>query len=264
MYGAIIGDVVGSAFEAFPTKDKDFEMFGPNCRLTDDSVMTVAVAEALMALGGNESEEEIKTAFGKSMKKWGRAYPRAGYGGRFFGWLMRDEMEPYYSYGNGSAMRVSPCGWLYGDMESTRKMARLSAEVTHNHPEGIKGAEAIAAAIYMARTGASKEEIKSYIEKEFGYDLERSCEEIRPNYFFDVTCQGSVPEAIIAFLDGSDYEDVVREAVSLGGDSDTQGAIAGSIAEAFYGIPESVVNEAKKKIPQDILEVIERFYLRIA
>ena len=260
MYGAIIGDMVGSVYEFHPTKKKDFVWMAPYSEPTDDSVMTVAVAETLLGLSGSETEEEIKDIFIESMRRWGAKYPRAGYGGRFISWLSSPDMEPYNSFGNGSAMRVSPCGWLYADMETTRKMARLSAEVTHNHPEGAKGAESVAAAIFMARNGSSKDEIKKYIESEFGYDLNRTCADIRPGYRFDVTCQGSVPEAIIAFMDGGSYEDVVREAVSLGGDADTQGAIAGSIAEAFYGVPEEIIEQAKTLIPSDMQERIDEFY----
>ena len=260
MYGAIIGDMVGSVFEFAPKKNKDFPLFSPYCEPTDDSIMTVAVADVVLNLSGNETDDEIKADFVKSMKEWGHKYPRAGYGGRFNAWLNSPLSGPYNSYGNGSAMRVSPCGWLYDDMETTRRMARLSSEVTHNHPEGIKGAESTAAAIFLARNGASKEEIKEYISKEFGYNLNRTCADIRPHYSFDVTCQGSVPESIIAFLDGIDYEDVVREAISLGGDADTQGAIAGAIAEAFYGIPEEIIKQAKEFIPNDVQEVIDRFH----
>ena len=260
MYGAIIGDIVGSIYEFTGNKKKNIPLFSPYCEPTDDSVMTVAVAEVLLNLTGVESEDAIKWKFVEAMKSWGKRYPNAGYGGRFNAWLHSPLSGPYNSFGNGSAMRVSPCGWLYDDMETTRKMARLSAEVTHNHPEGIKGAESVAAAIFMARKGSTKEEIKEYIEREFGYDLGRTCAGIRPEYAFDVTCQGSVPESIIAFLDGKNYEDVVREAVSLGGDTDTQGAIAGSIAEAFYGIPDEIIEKGKEFIPADMQEVISRFY----
>lgn len=259
MYGAIIGDIVGSVYEFSPKKTKDFPLFSAKCEVTDDTIMTVAVAEVLLGLDGNEREEEIKSRFVQAMKTWGHKYPWGGYGGRFNAWLQSDSSEPYNSLGNGSAMRVSPCGWLYNDMETTRKMARLSAEVTHNHPEGIKGAEAIAAAIFMARKGASKEEIKEFVETEFGYDLGKTCDQIRPDCVFDETCPVSVPEAIIAFLDSTDYEDVIRNAVSLGADADTQAAIAGSIAEAFYGIPDELIEQAKAFIPEDIQKVVELF-----
>lgn len=259
MYGAIIGDIVGSRFEWQPTKDKDFELFAPDCRVTDDSVMTTAVAEALLEMQEDAGEEEILQSFRESMQTWGLRYPRAGYGGRFVQWLHERESEAYYSFGNGSAMRVSPCGWVADNMEETRRLAALSAMPSHDHPEGIKGAESVAAAIFLARTGASREEIRDYIEKEFDYDLHRTCEDIRPDYSFDVTCQGSVPEAIIAFLDGESYEDVIREAVAFGGDSDTQAAIAGSIAEAFFGVPEELCAKAEDFMPEDMKKVAARF-----
>ena len=260
MYGAIIGDIVGSIYEFTGNKKKMFPLFSPYCKPTDDSVMTVAVAEVLLSLSGEESDDVVKKRLIESMKAWGLRYPRAGYGGRFGAWLRAVDSRPYNSFGNGSAMRVSACGWLYDDIDAARKMARLSAEVTHNHSEGIKGAESIASAIFMARTGASKEDIKNYITREFGYDLNRTCDDIRPIYSFDVTCQGSVPESIIAFMDGEDYEDVIRNAISLGGDTDTQAAIAGSIAEAFYGIRDEIIINAKQYIPEDIQSVIDGFY----
>ena len=193
------------------------------------------------------------------MHKWGNKYPHAGYGGRFRAWLQYEEREPYNSWGNGSAMRVSPAGWMGEDMETVRRLARWSSEVTHNHPEGVKGAEAVAAAIYLARNGSTKEEIKAYIESEFGYDLDRTCDEIRPVYIFDVSCQGSVPESIIAFLDGEDFEDTVRNAVSIGGDSDTIAAMAGSIAEAFFGIPEWLEQKAFGYFDEEMEVVYKRF-----
>ena len=277
MYGAIIGDIAGSAFEFHATKKKDFVWFPQASRFTDDTVMTVAVADALLALRGREGiaadgsgliyEDEIRETLTSSLRRWGRRYPDAGYGGRFFTWLLAPYAVPYGSYGNGSAMRVSPAGWLYDDMQTTRLMARLTAVITHDHPEGIKGAEAVAAAIFMARNGEHKCSIKNYIETEFGYDLNRTLKEIRPAYRFDMSCQGSVPEAIRAFLEGDDrlpaeerYEDVVRNAVSLGGDADTQGSIAGSIAEAFYGVPDPLTEHAREKLDVDICAVVDRFY----
>ena len=259
MYGAIAGDMIGSPYE-FDNgfKTKDFPLFSYASDFTDDSVMTVAVAEALMDTLGQD-DETVKAALVNSMQKWGHRYPDAGYGGMFYRWLQTRDPKPYNSYGNGSAMRVSAAGWLYGTLEETRHIARLTAEVTHNHPEGIKGTEATAAAIYLARTGRSKDEIKAFIIREFGYDLSRTCDEIRPTYQFEVSCQKSVPEAIIAFLEGTDYEDVVRNAVSLGGDSDTQGCIAGGIAEAFYGIPDFIKSEVRTRLPEDMKAVCERF-----
>lgn len=259
MYGAILGDMIGAPFEFDRGhKAKDFELFGEGVEFTDDSVMTVAVAEALLKSKGN-SDEEVKSAVVRSMRKWGRRYPDAGYGGRFFGWLRARDPKPYGSYGNGSAMRVSAAGWLYDTIEETRHKARLTAEVTHNHPEGIKGAEATASAIYMSRTGSTKEEIRDYVEREFGYDLSRTCDEIRPSYHHVESCQETVPEAITAFLEGEDFEDVIRTAVSLGGDSDTLTCIAGSIAEALYGIPEDMITECRDRLPGEMLTVVDAF-----
>lgn len=264
MYGAILGDIIGSPYEGGRgQKTKDFPFFDRGARFTDDSVMTIAVAEALMkakGIGVMDNEAATKELLIDSMHKWGHKYPNAGYGGRFYKWISRSEREPYGSWGNGSAMRVSAAGWLYDDLETTRRVARWTAEVTHDHPEGVKGAESIAAAIWMARNGKTKEEIKDFITSEFGYDLSRTCDEIRPGYWFDVSCQGSVPEAIRAFIDGSDFEDVVRTAVSLGGDTDTIGAMAGSIAEAFYGVPDNLKDECEKRLPDDIADILLMFH----
>ena len=259
MLGAIIGDIVGSPYESYNIKTKNFKLVQNRSRFTDDTVMTVAVADALMVAketGFLDDENSVKALLVMAMHHGGQTYIHAGYGGRFKAWLVNDEIEPYGSYGNGSAMRVSPAGWIADDIETTRKIARWTAEVTHNHPEGIKGAEAIASAIFMARSYKSKDEIKDYIMREFGYDLKRTCKSIRPRYEFDVSCQGSVPEAIIAFLDGHDFEDVIRNAVSLGGDSDTIAAMAGSIAEAFYGVPDELTDRCMQKLPDDIINVI--------
>ena len=232
MYGAILGDIIGSPFEFDRgDKTKEFDLFTKGCDFTDDSVMTIAVGEALLAVGPQATIKEIEEAVVTNMQDWGGRYPHAGYGGKFRHWLKEKNPKPYGSYGNGSAMRVSAADWLYDSMERTREVARATANVTHNHPEGIKGAEATASAIYMARNGSSKEEIKEYIEKEFHYNLDRTLDEIRPGYHMDETCQRTVPEAIIAFLESKDFEDAVRNAVSLGGDTDTLGAITGSIAE---------------------------------
>ena len=259
MYGAVIGDIAGSRHEFAPIKKKDFRLFHRKCRVTDDSVMTIAAAEVLLKDFGTWDDERFVKEFTESYRAWGNKYPRAGYGGRFRQWLGEDSPEAYGSYGNGSAMRVSAAGWAADSLEETRRLARLTALPTHDHPEGIKGAEAAAAAIFMARKGSGKDDIREYVEEEFGYDLCRSLDEIRPGYSFDVTCQGSVPEAIIAFLEGRDYEDTVRNAVSLGGDSDTQAAIAGAIAEAYFGIPGQIIYEAKEFIPEDMQEVIDAF-----
>ena len=218
MYGAILGDMIGSPYEfGCSMKSKDFPLFIPGSRFTDDTVMTVAVAEALMDTLG-KGEEEILRALTESMRRWGRRYPDAGYGGRFIQWLSAPDPKPYHSWGNGSAMRVSSAGWLFDTLEETRRAAARTARVTHDHPEGIKGAEAAASAVFLARTGAGKGEIRDYIARQFGYDLSRTCDEIRPGYKFDVSCQGTVPEAVIAFLEAESFEDNLRTAVSLGGD----------------------------------------------
>ncbi len=260
MYGAILGDMIGAPYEFDRGgKTKAFPLFVKDSQFTDDTVMTVAVANALLEVSPDMTDKEIREILITSMHCWGRKYPYAGYGGRFYDWLQTESRKPYGSYGNGSAMRVSAVGWLYNNLETTRKIARLTADVTHNHPEGIKGAEATASAIFMARSNHSKEEIKEYIIKEFGYDLSRTCNEIRPAYRHVENCQKTVPEAITAFLEGTDFEDVIRTAVSLGGDCDTLTCIAGSIAEAFYGIPENMITECRKRLPKEMLTVIDRF-----
>ena len=261
MYGAILGDIIGSPFEFDRgDKTKEFDLFTKGCDFTDDSVMTIAVGEALLAVGPEATVKEIEEAVVTNMQDWGKRYPYAGYGGRFRYWLRERNPKPYGSYGNGSAMRVSAAGWLYDSMERTREVARATANVTHNHPEGIKGAEATAGAIYMARSGSSKEEIKEYIEREFHYNLDRTLDEIRPGYHMDETCQRTVPEAIIAFLESKDFEDAIRNAVSLGGDTDTLGAITGSIAEAFYGIPAVLLAECRNRIVEGLMtDVLEEF-----
>ncbi len=261
MYGAILGDIIGSRFEFDRgDKSKEFELFGPGCEFTDDTVMTVAVAEALMKAGNGADVTDIEKAVTESMQDWGHRYPNAGYGGRFLGWLAAGKnAKPYGSYGNGSAMRVSAAGWLYDSVERTREVARATANVSHNHPEGIKGAESTAAVMYLARTGASKKEIKEYVIREFGYDLSRTCDEIRPGYHHVEDCQRTVPEAITAFLEGEAFEDVIRNAISLGGDTDTLGAIAGAMAEAFYGVPEELKEKANTYLPKEILDVLDKF-----
>lgn len=261
MLGAIIGDIVGSYYEFNSIKTTEFELFDPWSRYTDDSVMTMAVAEWLL-----DDPSHSHQVLEEKMVKFGNLDPRAGYGGMFSEWLFYPDAispsgrrEPYNSFGNGSAMRVSAVGWMFDTLEETERVAEISASITHNHPEGIKGAQATAAAIFMARNGASKEEIRSYVSTRFKYELNRTCKQIRPRYDFEVTCQKSVPEAIIAFLDSSGYENTIRLAVSLGGDSDTQACIAGGIAEAFYGVPDELVVEAAKRIPPDYKANIVRF-----
>ena len=264
MYGAILGDMIGAPFEFDRgNKSKDFQIFSSGTHFTDDTVMTVAVAEALMETEG-KTPDEIKAALVRSMQKWGARYPHAGYGGMFRRWLRMKDPQPYGSFGNGSAMRVSAVGWLYDSLEETRRIARLTAEVTHNHPEGIKGAEAAASAIFLARCGKPKDEIRDYIVQEFRYDLSRTCDEIRPYYHHVETCQGTVPEAVTAFLEGTDFEDVIRTAVSLGGDCDTLTCIAGGVGEAFYGVPEDMIRECRKRLPEDMLTVLDAFKEKIS
>ena len=263
MYGAILGDMIGAPFEFDRgKKTKDFPLFCSESQFTDDTVMTLAVAEALLD-SEEHPEEDVRLALICSMRKWGTAYPDAGYGGRFRRWLVSKYPEPYNSFGNGSAMRVSAAGWLYPTLEETRRVARLTAAITHNHPEGIKGAESTASIIFLARTGNSKEAIREYITREFGYDLSRICDEIRPTYRHDESCQRTVPEAITAFLEGTSFEDVIRTAVSLGGDCDTLTCIAGSMAEAFYGVPDELKKECRKRLDQDMLAVLEMFEQKV-
>lgn len=251
MIGAIAGDIIGSVYEFDNIKTTDFPLFTNESDYTDDTIMTVAVADWLLN-GGD---------LAKVMQRYGREYPypTGGYGGRFSGWLREKDPLPYNSWGNGSAMRVSAVGWMFDSLEKTLEVAKETAIVTHNHPEGIKGAQATAAAIYLARTGKSKQDIKQYIETTFSYDLGRTCDEIRPFYRFNESCQGTVPEAIIAFLDSSDFEDAIRLAVSLGGDSDTLACITGGIAEAFYGIPKDIEKQVSDKLPGTFQKVIKEF-----
>ncbi|MBR4948761.1 MAG: ADP-ribosylglycohydrolase family protein [Clostridiales bacterium] len=260
MYGAIIGDIIGSRFEFDRgNKSKEFELFTKECDFTDDTVMTIAVAEALMDAGKDAYEKTIKDLLIKSMKKWGKKYPHAGYGARFIDWVLTDDPKPYGSYGNGSGMRVSAVGWLYDTLDRTREVARWTAEVTHNHPEGIKGAEATAAAIFMARTGSTMEEIAGYIEDEFEYDLSRTLDEIRPEYEHVEDCMHTMPEAYTCFFESESYENCIRNVMYIGGDTDTLAAVAGAIAEAFWGLPIGLIVQAKDFIPDDIEAVISRF-----
>lgn len=246
MYGAILGDIIGSPYEFDRgNKSKDFPLFSPNSTYTDDSVMTLAVADAFLSLSPEAADEDIRRRLIQSMQTYGQKYPYAGYGGMFRRWLKDSNPQPYGSYGNGSAMWVSSAAWLFDDLETVRHMAQLSAEVTHNHPEGIKGAEAIASAIFLARTGGTKAEIKSYIEANFHYDLSRTCDEIRPTYRHVESCQETVPEAITAFLEGNNFEDVIRT--------------AGSIAEGFYGVPEELKKQYRERLPEDLRKVLRRF-----
>ncbi|MEG3310149.1 ADP-ribosylglycohydrolase family protein [Streptococcus sp. SS-4456] len=252
MFGAIVGDVIGSRFEGRDIKSKDFDLFHPNCRFTDDSVMTAAVAASFLGL--NEPFDDLEEALVLNMKDFGKLYPRAGYGPQFKKWIESKDSEPYNSFGNGSAMRVSACGHVGKSLEETLTLAERVASVTHNHPEGIKGAQAVAGAIFLARTGKNKEEIRQFVTDNF-YNLDFTLDAIRPSYQFDSSCQGSVPQAIVAFLESEDFEDAIRNAVSLGGDSDTLAAIAGSIAEPFFGIPEEIVYRTTDYLPSLIMEV---------
>ena len=265
MIGAILGDIVGSPYEFDKaSKVKDFTLFDQRCEFTDDTVMTLAVANALCSISSDASEDEIKSAVITSMQETGKRYPDRGYGARFISWLFSDNPKPYNSYGNGSAMRVSSVGWLYSTLERTLEVARYTAEVTHNHPEGIKGAESVAAAIFLARKGCEKKEIKSYMEKFYNYDLSRTIDQIRPYYHHVESCQETVPEALTAFFEGKDFEDVVRTAVSLGGDADTLTAIAASIAEAYYPVSKSLYEKAKSYLDSYLKSVLEKIDERIA
>jgi ADP-ribosylglycohydrolase len=250
MLGAIAGDIIGSIYEHQNIKTKDFPLFSPKCRFTDDSVLTVAVADVILN-GGKYADR---------FKQYYSCYPFKGYGGNFRDWAKSSSSEPYNSWGNGSAMRVSPVGFAFNNLDTVLEEAKRSAEVTHNHPEGIKGAQATAAAIFLARQGHDKVAIKSYIQTTFGYDLEQTLDQIRPTYRFDVSCQGSVPQAVIAFLESTDFEDAIRNAVSLGGDSDTIACIAGGIAQAFYGgVPQWVAEQVFSILDEQLSTVTEAF-----
>jgi ADP-ribosylglycohydrolase len=267
MLGAIIGDIVGSVYEWHNIKTKDFPLFRSDCFFTDDTVMTCAVAEGIMdALeelpddwmlsGGERARKTVSEKIVRSLKKYGRAFPHAGYGGSFYRWLQSEDSRPYNSWGNGSAMRASFAGWAAKSLEEAELLGELSAAVTHNHPEGIKGAKAVAGCIYTLRAGGSKEDVRQYAEGY--YDLSFTLDEIRADYRFDVSCQGSVPQAIAAFLTGEDFADVVSEAISIGGDSDTIAAIAGSIAEVIYPIPAELLDRVAARLAPELRKVIER------
>ena len=264
MLGAIIGDIVGSPYEFDyrNIKTKDFPLFSKQSEFTDDTVMTIAVAEALLKVGIDATLDDIRKEVIAKMQLWGVRYPNAGYGVRFMRWLTERNPQPYNSWGNGSAMRVSSVGWLYDSLERTLDVAKATADVTHNHPEGMKGAQATAAAIYLARNGKDRPEIRAYIEKTFGYDFSRTCDEIRPTYRHVESCQETVPEALTAVWEGKDFEDTIRLAVSLGGDSDTLTCIAGGIAEAIWGVPEDIKHEALKRLPEEMKAVYEAILRR--
>ena len=256
MLGAVIGDIAGSRFEWKNTKSKDFELFAPECRITDDSVMTLAIARAILDCAGRPDLLAGESV--RCMQNFGRRWARGCYGGSFARWLMCAEPKPYGSWGNGAAMRVSACAWAASSLEEALRMARSVTEVTHDHPEGIKGAQAVTAALWLARQGADKAEIRRHIEANY-YRLDFTLDEIRPGYRFDVSCQGSVPQAIEAFLESCSFEDAVRSAISLGGDSDTIAAIAGSVAEAFYGIPQAMREKALSFLDRELCDVVQEF-----
>jgi ADP-ribosylglycohydrolase len=250
MIGAIAGDIIGSVYEHRPIKTKAFPLFDPRCRFTDDSVLTVAVADSVLT----------GRPYLESMRDIGRRYPDAGYGGAFIHWLHNPDPRPYNSWGNGSAMRVSPVGFAFATEEEVLHQAQKTAEISHNHPEGIKGAQATALAVFLARTVHDKENIRRQIGQRFDYDLDRTVDDIRPGYTFEVSCQRTVPEAIIAFLDSQSYEDALRNAVSLGGDSDTLACIAGAIAEAFYGaVASRIRTKVKALLTPDLWAITENF-----
>lgn len=257
MFGAITGDIAGSRFEFDNYKAKDFTLFHKECDFTDDSVMTLAVAKTLMCYDREEGTDVFRDKLVKIMHVVGRRYPDCGYGGRFLVWMMRNHQEPYNSYGNGSAMRVSPVGWFAESLEECELLAKASAEVSHNHPEGIKGAVAVAGAIYLARTHHTKEEIRAYTDK--FYKIDFTLDEIREDYDFCVSCQESVPQALEAFYEATDFEDAIRNAISIGGDSDTVAAIAGSVAEAFYGISDDIKETALSYLDDYLLDIALSF-----
>lgn len=250
MIGAIAGDIIGSIYEKHNIKSMDFPLFSEGCTFTDDTVLTTALADSILH----------KTDFAEKLKEYYLLYPYAGYGGSFHEWARSDTNHPYNSWGNGSAMRVSPVGFAYNDLKTVLKKAGESAEITHNHPEGIRGAQATASAVFLARQGRSKEEIKSYIAGTFHYDLDEKIDDIRQYYSFDVSCQGSVPQAITAFLESSGFEDAVRKAISIGGDSDTIACITGGIAEAYYGgIPEFIIKKTYAILDKRLTKITNEF-----
>ena len=254
--GAICGDIIGSSREFRPIKTKDFRLYNGYSTFTDDTVMTLAIASWLMK---DKSSMDVLVS---EIKAFGLKYPHAGYGGMFKKWLTQDSPEPYGSWANGSAMRVSPVAWVADSLEESQKLAQMSAIVTHDHPEGIKGALATNDAIFLAKIGKSKNKIKKHVESNYGYDLNRKLDDIRPHYDFDVSCRGSVPESIICFLEADDFEDTVRNAVSLGGDADTQTAIAGSIASAYWDVPSNIVARSIKRLDNNLLEFFIDFHER--
>jgi len=262
LIGVIVGDIAGSIYEFNNFKSKKFPLFGKGCNYTDDSIMALAVAKALMDHPDKKYlyEGALREDFVRAMRDLGKKYPfpMGAYGGSFSKWLRAENPKPYNSWGNGSAMRVAACGWVADSFDEAVRLGRCSAEVTHNHPEGIKGAQCVAGCIYLARTGHSKEWIKSTVELMF-YPLKESCDEIRKHYHFDSSCQGTVPQAIQAFLEAESFEDAIRNAISLGGDADTLAAITGGIAEAYYGVPDDIAAKATDYLPYDLLDILLEF-----
>ena len=256
MIGAIIGDIVGSRFEFNNWKRKDFQFFKQQCRPTDDSVMTLAVAAALLEAG--EDAEALRASAIQWMQMLGRSYPRSGFGGRFYEWIFAENPQPYGSYGNGAAMRISPVGFYARSEDEVKRLSEIVTGVSHNHPESLKGAEAVAMAIYLARNGADKAAIRDRIARDY-YQIDFTLDEIRPKYRFDVSCQGSVPQALEAFFEAESFEDAIRNAISIGGDSDTIAAIAGGIAEAFYGVPVATAWAAERFLDDALREICERW-----
>lgn len=253
MIGAIAGDIIGSVYESGYMKSTDFPLFSSASTFTDDTVLTVAVADCIMH----------RKDYAATFKEYGRRCPGVGYGAMFYRWIHSADPDPYYSFGNGSAMGVSPVGFAFSSLEEVLKQAEISAAVTHNHPEGIKGAQAIASAVFIARKGKEKKEIARYIEDSFGYSLEGTIEDIRKSYHLDTTCPGSVPQAIMSFLDSTNYEDSIRKAISLGGDSDTLASMTGSIAQAYYQeIPEFITRNVKRILGDELLAIVEEFNSR--
>lgn len=255
MLGAIAGDIIGSVFEYKPLKSTKFALFTPQSWFTDDTVLTVAVADCILH----------KKGYAETFQEYGHHYPYVGYGAKFVNWLESDDFAPYCSYGNGSAMRVSPVGFAFNTIEEVLAEAGRSAEVTHNHPQGIMGAQAVASAIFWARKGESKEKIRDFIEKNFDYDLHQKLDDIRPDYQFNETCPGSVPQSIISFLESENFESAVRNAISLGGDADTMACIAGGIAQAYYKeIPDEIIKEVRNILDAELLSVLDKFIERFA
>ena len=270
MIGAIIGDIVGSRFEFNNHRNKEFELFTDKCNVTDDSIMTIAVAKAIMETGknlkllSNDSKNNyyyyklLKSMTIRYMQEIGRKYPRCGYGGMFVRWIFSDNPMPYYSFGNGAAMRISPVGFIAPTEDEARKLSETITAVTHNHKEGMKGAEATVISIYMAKNGASKEEIRQKINEDY-YNLNFTIDEIRDTYEFNETCQETVPQAIVAFLESDTFEDAIRIAISVGGDSDTLAAITGSIAEAYYGVPEDIKEKALTYLDEELRSIYDEW-----